>query len=41
MRVFWPEGEKLRLTVERLEPISKMHLPAACGVAGRLNLLTY
>jgi hypothetical protein len=24
-----------------LEPISKMHLTAACGVAGRLNLLTY
>jgi hypothetical protein len=25
----------------RLEPISKMHLTAACGVDGRLNLLTY
>ncbi len=24
-----------------LEPISKMRLTAACGVAGRLNLLAY
>jgi hypothetical protein len=24
-----------------VEPISKMHLTVACGVAGRLNLITY